>query len=52
MKKDTPFSVSQTIDKPRDASKGPQALRFFSAGGGMYVAEEQPKVASHINFWP
>ena len=35
-----------------DASKGPQALRLQSAGGGMCVAEEQPKVASAIHLRP
>jgi hypothetical protein len=25
---------------------------FYSAGGGVYVAEEQMKFASYINFWP
>jgi hypothetical protein len=25
---------------------------FYSAGGGVYVAEEQMKFASAINFWP
>ena len=64
--------IFQTINKPRDASKGPRALRFlfrrgrsarktvqctvFSGGRaaaqGVYVAEEQMKFASYINFWP
>ena len=47
-----PSGKAQTVDKPRDASKGPQALRLESAGGDMRVAEERLKAASYINFWP
>jgi len=32
--------------------EGPQALHIFSAGGGVYVAEEQLEAASCVNFWP
>ena len=32
--------------------EGPPPFDFKSAGGGMYVAEEQQNVASCINSWP
>jgi len=32
--------------------EGSQSLHQQSAGGGVYVAEEQLKAASYVNFWP
>jgi len=37
--------LSTNLLKTRDALKGPQPLQFYSAGGGVYVAEgpQRPK---------
>ena len=46
------MGAAQTVDKPQESMKGPQPFHQQSAGGGVYVAEEQPEVASAINSWP
>jgi hypothetical protein len=42
----------QTVEKTLGCIEGPQPFDFNSAGGGVYVAEEQQNVASYINLRP
>ena len=42
----------QTVDKVPGMHRRAAVLRLQSAGGGVYVAEEQQNVASFINLRP
>ena len=42
----------QTVDKVSGMHRRAAVLRFLSAGGSVYVAEEQQNVASYINLRP